>query len=134
VYLSNYSALLIYKRFLSLLCRSSLTTATTILRKTYISLLLTLSAQLAALPESAFEAELPEMDVFYLDEIEALRGHLSEVVGGWTAAEQGKVREGWARLKAVSRKMWRWELEDLGDEEEEDEDEQGEYAPVVVET
>jgi len=145
--LSSYSALMVYKRLFTLFCRSShiLISASEYVeadnsdesvRRTFIELLGTLAAQLRSLPDSAFETELPEMDVFYLDELEALRNNLAAALGSWTDMEDSALREAWARPRAGAKEKWRWELEALAprlEVEGEDEDEEGEYAPVVVE-
>lgn len=102
----------------------------------YISLVETVTAQLTALPDAAFETDLPEMDVFYLDEIEALHSNLAGALGGWSDAEQNKVQEAWARLQLGAKDKWRWQLDDLSRAvgvDEEDEEEEGEDAPIVVE-
>jgi len=109
-----------------------------VIRRTSIAFVGTIAAQLAALPESAFETELPEMDVLYLDEIEALRCNLSAVLAEWTTGEQVGIREAWRKLRAIAKDQYRWKIKDLSyqmslGEDEEDEDEEGEYAPVVVE-
>lgn len=143
----NHPSLSGYKRLLSLLCRSPSALAEPELhgyvssssaaqaRETALSLVSLLAAQISSLPETAFEVELPELDVFYLDEIEALRralGSALAVRGWWGMA--GRAQAAWERLRAVGRERG-WSIGELalGDEEESDEEE-GEYAPVVVET
>jgi hypothetical protein len=81
------------------------------------------------------------MDVFYLDQLESLRTGL---VGGmesststppWSEEDKEGVRAAWGRLGELARKEWGWELGELtsGAEASEDEEEEGEFAPVIVE-
>ena len=141
--LSSYSALQIYQRLFTLFTRSHsllstpdkyLTTTPNGVKAAYIAFLRTLSAHLLALPDEAFDAELPEMDVFYLDEIESLRQALGRGVG----KDDSGVQEAWEGLRE-SVKRWGWTISPLSDgeaeqgEEEEESDEEGEYAPQVVE-
>lgn len=106
--------------------------------KVYIALLHTLAAQLSALPDHAFDAELPEMDLFYLDEIEQLRQGLAAGAGGG----EGEIQTAWEALRKSARR-WGWDLDPLlplsvrtagGTEEEDESEEEGEYAPQIVET
>lgn len=142
----NYPSLAAYKRLLSLYCRSLSAVAEPELhghsssaqaaRENTLALVNLLAAQISSLPATAFEAELPDLDVFYLDEIEALRralGSALAVRGWWGMA--GRAQTAWARLQATGRKRG-WMIGDLaqGDEEESEGEEEGEYAPVVVET
>ncbi|KAK4684923.1 A1 cistron-splicing factor AAR2, partial [Tremellales sp. Uapishka_1] len=142
LHLSNFSSLLVYKRYLALLCRASsalkLPTSLTVpMRSTYISLLHTLASQLSALPRNAFDAELVEMDIFYLDELEALRLNLIASLGAgslWKQDEE-RLRSAWQVLKNAAARSFDWDVGDLVSvAEESDEEEQGEYAPVVVDT
>lgn len=152
--LSSYSALTIYQRLLTIFARSHSLLATpekylppssasSLVQQilpTYIALLNTLSAQLGALPDNAFDAELPEMDVFYFDEIESLRQGL---VGG-VGRDDPDVLAAWEGLRK-SAKRWGWAISPLSGktiaspghehevEEEEESEEEGEYAPQVVE-
>lgn len=148
--LSSYSALTIYQRLLTLFTRShSLlvtpekyipsSSAEKAIIPTYIALLNTLSAQLTALPDNAFDAELPEMDVFYMDEIESLRQGLQSA--GSKRRDDPGVLAAWEGLRK-SAKRWGWTIAPLlegrrdqnKDEEMESEsEEEGEYAPQVVE-
>ena len=148
LYLSSYSALLVYKRLLKLFCRSShilvsaadylqIDDADSAVRQAYTALIDTLAAQLTALPDSAFETELPEMDLFYLDEIEVLRTNLAAAHGGWTTSEQAGLDRAWSQLRAVAREKFGWQVGALSypiELEEDEEYEQGEYAPVIVES
>ena len=107
------------------------------MRQAYVAFLRTLSAQLTALPESAFDAELPEMDVFYLDEIASLRSNLAAAIPMWTESQRTEVRGGWEELQTGAKKAWSWDIGSLAErteDEEGDEEEEGEYAPMVVET
>lgn len=150
LHLSSYSSLQIYQRLLTLFTRShSLladsqkyipnSTSSTI-RKAYTSLIYTLAVQLGALPKNAFDMELPEMDLFYLEEIEQLRTGLANL-GEGSGKDGEKLIQAWQALKAAA-KGWGWDIGDLktgsgqpGEElESDDEDEEGEYAPQIVET
>ena len=106
-------------------------------RQAYTALIDTLAAQLTALPDSAFETELPEMDLFYLDEIEVLRTNFAAAHGGWTTSEQAGLDRAWSKLRAVAREKFGWQVGALSypiELEEDEEYEQGEYAPVIVES
>lgn len=109
------------------------------IRKAYTSLLHTIAVQLGALPKNAFDMELPEMDMFYLEEIEQLRIGLSALseVGG---KEEEKLGQAWQALKTAA-KGWGWDIGDLKTASQvhdeiasDDEEEEGEYAPQIVET
>jgi len=112
------------------------------IRKAYTSLLHTLAIQLGALPKNAFDMELPEMDLFYLEEIEQLRVGLASL-GGASGREGEKLGQAWQALKTAA-KGWGWDIGDLktasgppGDGPASDEvesEEEGEYAPQIVET
>jgi A1 cistron-splicing factor AAR2 len=138
LHLSSYSALTVYKRFLPLFTRSSsllssptdYLTSSVDVAKLYSGLVSTLAAQLQALPAGVFETELPEFDLFFLDEIESLRYNLASVP--WSSQLMGP----WQVLHNVGQ-TWKWNISDLQAQvplaEEEESDEEGEYAPVVVE-
>ena len=144
--LSSFSALMVYRRLLTLFCQSSsiLHVSTALLdgearkgvRNMYMDLLGTVGAQLAALPASAFETELPDMDVFYLDTIASLRVNLMAAVGGWTDDEQSQVDTAWRDLQQTARGAWRWDIGPLTQAseiaEELEDEEEGEYAPTIV--
>jgi len=82
------------------------------------------------------------MDLFYLEEIEQLRTGLAGL-GGASGKEGEKLGQAWQALKTAA-KGWGWDIGDLksasrqsGDEPAGDEvesEEEGEYAPQVVET
>ncbi|WWD17185.1 hypothetical protein CI109_101623 [Kwoniella shandongensis] len=164
--LSSYSALLVYKRFLTLLCQSPSFLSTPpdylpsssdknikTIRRLYLSLLHTLSAELEALPANSFEGELPEMDLFYLDQIESLRKNLAGAMWqssssgsagagagaggetGWKEGDREVLKSNWNRLRDVGWKKWNWDIDEITHivEDDEEEEEEGEYAPVVVE-
>lgn len=150
LHLSSYSSLQIYQRILTLFTRSPSLLAHSVpyipnstpstIRKAYTSLLHTLAVQLGALPKNAFDMELPEMDMFYLEEIEQLRTGLANL-GEGSGKEVEKLGQAWQALKTAAE-GWGWDIGDLkpvneqsglGDESEDDEEE-GEYAPQVVET
>lgn len=149
-----------YKRLLSSFTRSTSIHTTTslfglsqpLVRQSYISLIKILGAQLGTLPAGVFDAELPEMDVWYIDEIEALRAGIRGGAGRvvdveiempvWADMEgMREVEDAWSGLKRSARRFG-WdilalELETGGGRaastEDEEDDEEGEYAPVVVE-
>jgi hypothetical protein len=86
--------------------------------------------------------ELPEMDLFYLEEIEQLRMgllNLGDVGAGGQEVE--KLKEAWQALQKAA-KGWGWDIENLksssggraGDivPSDDEEEEEGEYAPQVV--
>lgn len=144
LHLSSYSGLQMYQRLLVLFTRSHsllsspgdyiASTSATQLRKTYTALLHSLCAQLGALPPNAFDAELPEMDVFYLDEIESLRIGLAQGI----CAGDAEVQKGWEALRNSARR-WGWSISPLSSVtpqagQDEESDEEGEYAPQIVET
>ena len=139
-----------YQRLLTLFTRSHsllanpqkyIPTATSnFIHKAYTSLVHTLAVQLGALPKNAFDMELPEMDMFYLEEIEQLRtglANLAETDG----KDAGKLGQAWQALKTAA-KGWGWDIGDLKSasqaqteaESEDEEEEEGEYAPQIVET
>jgi A1 cistron-splicing factor AAR2 len=152
LHLSSYSSLTMYQRLLTLFTRSHSLLANpqtyipnatpNTIRKAYTSLLHTLAIQLGALPKNAFDMELPEMDLFYLEEIEQLRTGLSSLCGS-SGKEGEKLGQAWQALKTAA-KGWGWDIGDLksasgqsGDEPASDEaesEEEGEYAPQIVET
>jgi A1 cistron-splicing factor AAR2 len=156
LHLSSFSALQVYKRLLTLLCHSpaflispsqflpaqiragSTGSPCSLACEAYVVLLDTLAAQLAALPQGAFETELPEMDVFYLSEIETLRvGLRAASIRGeekWCEEERQKIQLAWERLKGATMGLG-WDAGDIEKSgvDSEEEDEEGEYAPVIVE-
>ncbi|ORX35812.1 A1 cistron-splicing factor [Kockovaella imperatae] len=145
LHLSSYSCLMVYKRFFALLTRSAdllqspssyIDTGTTNdLASLYTAFLRSLTAQFDALPETIFESELPEMDLFFLDELEYLRGNLGSGMVDWIADDRARIQEAWKLLQGVVVK-WRWDLKPIvvGEAVDDDDDiEDGEYAPVVVE-
>jgi A1 cistron-splicing factor AAR2 len=115
----------------------------------YITSVQTLAAQLTALPEGVFDTELPELDVWLLGEIDALRNDVKTSVRSgvrervW-AGEGSKavqvikeLETAWGRLIQAGRR-YQWEIERLdlqatGQAElDEESEEEGEYAPIVV--
>jgi A1 cistron-splicing factor AAR2 len=152
LHLSSYSSLTMYQRLLTLFTRSHSLLANpqtyipnstpSTIRKAHTSLLHTLSVQLGALPKNAFDMELPEMDLFYLEEIEQLRIGIGSL-GEGNAKDIEKLGQAWQALKTAA-KAWGWDIGDLktaskaedwnASDDEEEEEEEGEYAPQVVET
>ncbi|OXG24816.1 A1 cistron-splicing factor AAR2 [Cryptococcus neoformans Tu401-1] len=156
--LSSYSSFLAYKRILALLCQSSsfLISPSSFLsppkqnpnahvgegmKILYKELLKSLRVEIEALPDGVFDTELPEMDVFYLDQLESLRRNLASAIWGeveegtaWTDLERQSFKSLWNALRDSAWKKWMWDIDELSHRvDEEDEDEEGEYAPVVVE-
>lgn len=107
----------------------------------YKELLKSLRVEIEALPDGVFDTELPEMDVFYLDQLESLRRNLASAIWGeveegtaWTDLELQSFKSLWNALRDSAWKKWMWDIDELSHRvDEEDEDEEGEYAPVVVE-
>lgn len=154
LHLSSPSSLTVYKRLFSLLCRSTNIHVQPLehlpaplhagLRALYISFIAAFTAQNQALPDGVFDTELPELDVWYNEELEALRGNISRAMGEadglWADGEARKeLRVGWEGMRVVARRKFGWEIGELQSLAqlfdglgEEDEDEDGEYAPVVV--
>jgi A1 cistron-splicing factor AAR2 len=142
----NFASLGAYKRILSLFSQSSAAISGDSssdpdsdlvdlpdLQETYFALLATLTSQLCALPESAFDSELPDLDTFYLAQIGNLRANLGAALGApkwWGSA--GRLIAAWKNLQEAAMKRG-WEVEDLRMGDEDSDDEEGEYAPVVVE-
>ncbi|WVF71280.1 hypothetical protein IAT40_006083 [Kwoniella sp. CBS 6097] len=175
LHLSSYSALLVYKRLLTLICQSPsfisdpssyLSTSSSVIpsssssaksqsqsqsqspvkrvKKMYTALLGVLDKQIEAIPNGSFDTELPELDAFFQDQIESLRSNISAAVGSsgsvgheeWNEVEKDGIRSAWKELEN-SAKKWGWEIGSLdlskgADEDSEDEEEEGEYAPVIV--
>ena len=107
----------------------------------YKELLKTLRVEIEALPDGVFDTELPEMDVFYLDQLESLRKNLASAIWGeveegttWTELERQSFKSLRNALRDSAWKKWKWDIDELSHRvDEEDEDEEGEYAPVVIE-
>jgi A1 cistron-splicing factor AAR2 len=146
--LSSYPCLSLYKRLLPAFTRSASFIAgpqpDIIPRGTiYPALLTILAAQLLALPDGVFDTELPELDGWYLQELEMLRQNLVDGTTGsestWQDNEVADLRRAWEKLRIATSEKWRWDLGMLSPRimndsigEEIDEEEKGEYAPVVV--
>lgn len=80
------------------------------------------------------------MDLFYLDELESLRLNLRAALGHWEAKEVDSVQKAWQALR-TSTGRWKWDIGSLRPsidqeraDESDEEEEEGEYRPVVVET
>jgi A1 cistron-splicing factor AAR2 len=115
------------------------------IRQLYITFIQVVTAQLAALPEGVFDTELPELDIWLLGELDALRNNLREAVRpGVASAWSGEGNKGlqarsdvetaWDDLIKAGQRF-RWELEPLCLRDtncDEESEEEGEYAPVVV--
>ncbi|WVW84051.1 hypothetical protein I302_106079 [Kwoniella bestiolae CBS 10118] len=156
LHLSSYSALLVYKRILTLLCQSptflsspaeyfSSSSALKSVQDTYIALVDTLASQIQAIPDGTFDTELPELDVFYLDQTDSLRRNLgtamslSEDTPRWDGVASTRVISSWSKLREAG-KQWGWEISELtmnsarlNGEDDDESEEEGEYAPVIVE-
>lgn len=135
----SFAALGAYKQLLSLFCRSATAIARPEelgegkeARETFITFVTVLAAQIRALPDSAFTTELPDMDTLYMDEIEQLVKNLGAALAEpqwWGLAKRVAVE--WDKLDAAAKERG-WELQPLAAGDEDEEDEEGEYAPVVV--
>jgi A1 cistron-splicing factor AAR2 len=111
-------------------------------RQSVVELIRTLGTQLQALPEGVFDTELPELDVWFNEELEHLRRALDAALGVdgglWSNHGTSEVLNQWTGLRTGARRF-QWRLEELGGpssrgkEEGEEDEEDGEYAPVVVE-
>lgn len=135
--LSSYGGLTVYKRILSLFTRSSSILSTPAhympegpdISGLFRAVVVAIAAQIQSIPSGSFETELPEFDLFYLDEIESLRENLSSTP--W----RDQVSASWKRLQSAG-KTWRWDIDNLDSpgpvDGSDEEDEEGEYAPVVV--
>lgn len=101
-------------------------------RQTFVALIEVLAAQISTLPESAFTTELPDMDTFYLAEIEQLGKNLGAALAEpqWWG-EVKRVGAAWERLDRAATGRG-WKLQPLAAGDEDDELEEGEDAPVVV--
>lgn len=137
IHLSSYGALSSYKRILALFTRSSdmlrnpsaYVSSTASVQVVYKAFVDALAGQLSAIPDGSFETELPELDLFFLDEIESLRQNIE---GSLISTA---LKTSWKGLRQAGKK-WRWQLDTLQARpvtEEEESDEEGEYAPQVVE-
>lgn len=146
LHLSSYSALIVYKRILSLLTQSSdlLVSPGTYLPDIdtraigtlIFSLIETLKAQLVALPEGVFDTELPELDAYFMDELENLRLNISGASSRWAGPMRQKVETAWEDLQSKCKARWGWTIGSLSEarlqSDEESDEEEGEYAPVIV--
>ena len=165
--LSSFGALQVYKRIALLVSRSadmqarpeqyvltptrtdsrSPRSASRTARQLYLTFLHSLSAQIAALPDGVFDTELPEMDVWLLGEIGAMRSSIRDAFAMpgsmWRGeGEKGRLRreeleKAWGGLvRSGQRFGWELELLDLHNASvtvpDEESEEEGEYAPVVV--
>lgn len=154
LHLSSPACLTVYKRIFTLFARSSQihlrpseyisSSRHADLRATYINLVLTLTAQVQALPDSVFDTELPELDVWFNEEFEYLRRNLGSAIGVegslWVKSNEQELLNTWEAMRVVARQKFGWQigaLSGLGSTDrdlyEEEEDEEGEYAPVIVE-
>ena len=73
------------------------------------------------------------MDLFFVDEIESLRINLATLL---VESSHAKFETAWKGLQSAGQR-WSWIIQDLDavvDSDEEEEDELGEYAPVIVDT
>lgn len=113
----------------------------------YISAIKLLQSHLDSLPDGVFETELPELDIWYIDELEVLRGHLRRSLGEtgsmWRTEESvQRVCAAWNELRGVAKRRYGWDLSELltdkssqkGGDDSEEEEEEGEYAPIIVES
>ena len=82
-----------------------------------------------------------------MNEIESMRVNLVEGMNddkaGWQNMEKEVLRKAWAELQTSAKHKWRWSIGSLASSignhgsapvyDDEEEDEEGEYAPMVVE-
>ncbi|WVN88417.1 uncharacterized protein L203_103626 [Cryptococcus depauperatus CBS 7841] len=157
LHLSSYSCLIKYKHILTLFCHSSsfLISPSTFLpppinnpnasvgteiKNFFREVINIVRTHLEALPDGAFETELPEMDVFFLDQLESLRKNLGFAIWGtktdqdvqWKESERQTLKQTWDRLRDSAWKRWEWDVDELGHRVEDKDLEEGEYAPVIV--
>ena len=138
LHLSSFSALAAYKRLLPLFTRSkrllidpkAYLESSADIKAIISAFICAVAVQITAFPAGTFETELPELDVFYLDEIESLRSHI--LAAGHTTSP--KIEAAWKELQKAGT-QWGWSITDLSSTSaaESDSEEEGEYAPVVVE-
>jgi A1 cistron-splicing factor AAR2 len=138
--------LIVYKRILSLLTQSSdlLVNPSTYLpdidtraiETLNSSLAQALTAQLVALPEGVFDTELPELDAYFMDELENLRVNISAASSHWAGPVRQTVDIAWKDLQSKCKARWGWTIDGLSEarpqSDEESDEEEGEYAPVIV--
>lgn len=145
----NFSSLLAFKRFLILLSRSErilfdqelLMTngiASQTVKDLYNRLFDILAIQLSSLPETFFSVDLAGtgMQDFWQDELQALCRNVTRIPAGAAQdASRSPMKDSLSRLKAVARERFQWDLSTLETEgsASDDEPEEGEDAPVVVE-
>lgn len=148
----NFSSLLAFKRFLILLTRSERIFRQVELREEggltfqsieelYLQLLRTLAAQLQSLPESFFSVDLAGTGLqdFWREELQALcsnlsRGHV-EATTPESNAMSVPIKEAVSLLKRIAQERFQWVFNEENHSDSEDGDlEEGEDAPVIVET
>ena len=103
-----------------------------------------LTAQFSALPTDAWSGDLAMSEPRVLSDLAELRRNIARSLGAWAArarapAERTPPHEAllraWKALSATAHTRFRWSLDAVLDEEDEaDEWEDGDDAPVVVET
>jgi A1 cistron-splicing factor AAR2 len=163
--LHNFSALEAYKRYISLMCRSSSTLlpeSTGLSPSEGLPLVASFLSQvllphLERVRQEFFEEDLPDLDVFLLEELSVLRLALRAAQRHYESASDktsfAQAREAWYNLRQAVDTRFGWKLGGLESDEaasaqkggklhynllsqpdEEDEYvEEGEDAPVVVE-
>ncbi len=158
LYIHNFSCLLVYKRFLTLCCRASklCSLSTDVLadslakgnhmtpnrvNKFYASFLRAFRAQLAVLPDGFFSIDLEGtgLEQYLIEELSALASGL----GGIAATpnqKEGSPQAEYASLVSLAQRRFGWQLLSLDEaaqinareELDEDEEEDGEFAPAIV--
>ena len=147
LYVHNFAGLLAYKRLLSLCSRceelfrdlqepnaEGVTLTNDSIVRFYSALLETINMQLQAVPETFFTVELAGtgMEDFWFSEIEALIRNY----GLNAAGIEPSVDVAISNLKKTALSKFGWELVDVNTlhvDEDDDELEEGEDAPVIVE-
>lgn len=125
LHLSSYAALGVYKRIFSLLARStsihSIPVKTQLqgLQQLYIDLIRSLEVQLDSLPDGVFDTELPELDMWYMEELALLRVNLMRASSGAGAGHGGlwaddvvqrRLKAAWDGMEDVARRKFGWDI------------------------
>jgi hypothetical protein len=99
---------------------------------TYLAFLATIAAHLRTLPPT--DTEIPDLDDFYAAQLDHLRRGLGAALAhrAWWAQAQ-RVAGAWAAVQKAGAERG-WSMPDMMMGDEDSEDEEGEYAPMVVET
>ena len=110
--------------------------------ETHTAFLTVLRTQLAALPADAWAEELAAAELSMLDDLAQLRANIARSLGTWASQCAENTPEpahehllvAWRKLSALARERFGWALDEQLDEEAEADGEDGDDAPVVVDT